>query len=802
MFGDGGAGSDGGGRGVFGGSHASCGGWSWDDPAATEQLDLQLLALDVVRQAVRRNGANVRHAAVAGAFGRRLAALLQRAAVGAAVITLRGGDGAGTDVGGPGTHGGGGGDGGCEEEPLLAALREAETGPPGQPLTRTFNILWGFIGSEGGNPGAGTGRGGGGGGLSGGSGGSSGDLGATDTWATRGIRESLLQHVVVAALESIKTEVVVGAAAAAKAAAAAVALPSSALDPVLVAPPVIGDDSHLHTTAALDEFPMVIDGEGDDAGFQMASGGIPFGNGGGFVVASGGIPFGDGDGEVSFVGSGGDGAISFGNNALAGSMVMLSMDTRAPSPTMAYAGAAAAATVAPTLDPAEVAEVAGPLLRAHVAHFIYGVLSAHPHAMIDVLRTAGAWHLLLSDNAGFGPAPAASGLALGVRQLHRAGGDTSLVASTPGALLGDPADDAEGAGHRVLQKDDNVDGGSGPSPWAPRFGVAARVVAAWLRAAELAGSGGGHVTAGGSGNADGHNGNEPEVLAMLDTIAARAVQPSAASLLAPALARLLSSAPMSTSTALLRAGAPAKLGAAAARQVRSWGLHPAAADAITGSETGKDPTAVAASPAVTAQAAVLSLLGSVLEDGGAALGAAALTAPELVDLLFRLLWAPRTRALAVKSLTALITSHCLPGGVGGGHGHGHSASASAADLKDAWDALLRRYLQALPQAREIAAGRGDARPTTVTTKATGSASPVQGLAPLRAILGGLREALAGPGGSTLRAHLAAEANGEAYVQVTSLLNGEYGGTGAGVRPVKAEGELPACFSVLNARRLR
>ena len=34
----------------------------------------------------------------------------------------------------------------------------------------------------------------------------------------------------------------------------------------------------------------------------------------------------------------------------------------------------------------------------------------------------------------------------------------------------------------------------------------------------------------------------------------------------------------------------------------------------------------------------------------------ALTAPELVDLLFRLLWAPQTRALAVTALTALLTS--------------------------------------------------------------------------------------------------------------------------------------------------
>jgi hypothetical protein len=34
--------------------------------------------------------------------------------------------------------------------------------------------------------------------------------------------------------------------------------------------------------------------------------------------------------------------------------------------------------------------------------------------------------------------------------------------------------------------------------------------------------------------------------------------------------------------------------------------------------------------------------------------------------LHRYVWAPQTRALAVKSLVALITSHCLPGGGLGG----------------------------------------------------------------------------------------------------------------------------------------
>jgi hypothetical protein len=106
----------------------------------------------------------------------------------------------------------------------------------------------------------------------------------------------------------------------------------------------------------------------------VASGGIPFGDGGGgFTVASGGIPFGDADGGDSFFGGGGGGggggrggavggAVQYGN-ALAGSMATLSMGA-APPPAPAHA--AVVAEVAAALDPAEVDEVAGPLLRAHV----------------------------------------------------------------------------------------------------------------------------------------------------------------------------------------------------------------------------------------------------------------------------------------------------------------------------------------------------------------------------------------------------------------------------------------------------
>ena len=414
--------------------------------------------------------------------------------------------------------------------------------------------------------------------------------------------------------------------------------------------------------------------------------------------------------------------------------------------------------------------MAGPLLRAHVSHFIHGLLAAHPSPMLEVLRSAGAWHQLLSDDTAFGPPPSplVPPQNTGMIRVDRAGMARVDSSAQPEAAA--TATSADGGGDGDGDVDDE-----GPGPWARKFAVSSRVLAAWLRAAELAGGGGG---GGGSSGGGIGGGNESEVLALLDIIAARATQPFAASLLAPALERLLSTAPNSTAAALLRTDAPAKLASAAAQQVQRWGLHPAppaAAPAVPSAGS-----VVWASPAVTAQAALLSLLGSALEGGGFALGAAALTAPELVDLLFRLLWAPQTRHLAVKSLTAIIASHCFPGGglskVSGGGGRAGTAAAdeSAAEVNEAWDALLRRYLQALPRAQEMAAGKSMGGGETGSSE-----SLAQGLAPLNVLLGGLRAVLAGAGGGALRAHLAAPGGGEAYVQVTSLLNGEYGSAGAG-----------------------
>ena len=252
-------------------------------------------------------------------------------------------------------------------------------------------------------------------------------------------------------------------------------------------------------------------------------------------------------------------------------------------------------------------------------------------------------------------------------------------------------------------------------------GVSPGGVAAWLAGAAAAGDGGGHVTVDA-----GTGGNEPEVTAMLDTIEARALQPAAVVVLAPALSRLLAAAPRPTSVAVLRADAAPRLAGVAKAQADAWGF-PAA-------------EGVASTIEALATRGVLEVLSTVLERGGPAVGAAATASGTVVDLMFELAWAPGTQGLAIRCLTALVAS-----------------GAGVARAKGAWSALLRRYLQSLPRAREAAAG------------------PSRDSAALTALLAGLRAALAGPGGAAIRAHLAsAEANGEAYVQVISLLNGEYG----------------------------
>jgi hypothetical protein len=109
----------------------------------------------------------------------------------------------------------------------------------------------------------------------------------------------------------------------------------------------------------------------------------------------------------------------------------------------------------------------------NVAHFIQGVLSAHPRAMIEVLRTAGAWRQLLSDDAAFGPAPSpgvtvSAGVTLTEDGINRRDSGTSLAAPT-----------RTGGG-------DGDDGDGGCGPWARKFGVSSRALSAWLMGAELA----------------------------------------------------------------------------------------------------------------------------------------------------------------------------------------------------------------------------------------------------------------------------------------------------------------------------
>ena len=257
-------------------------------------------------------------------------------------------------------------------------------------------------------------------------------------------------------------------------------------------------------------------------------------------------------------------------------------------------------------------------------------------------------------------------------------------------------------------------------------GVSPGGVAAWLAGAAAAGDGGGHVTVDA-----GTGGNEPEVTAMLDAIEARALQPAAVVVLAPALSRLLAASPRPTSVAVLRSNTAARLASVAKVQANAWGFP--AVEGVTKGVEGVNIEALATH-------GVLEVLSTVLERGGPAVGAAATASGTVVDFMFELAWAPGTQGLAIRCLTALVAS-----------------GAGVSHAKGPWSALLRRYLQSLPRAREAAAGPG--------------CDP----AALTALLAGLRAALAGPGGAAIRAHLAsAEANGEAYVQVISLLNGEYG----------------------------
>ena len=462
------------------------------------------------------------------------------------------------------------------------------------------------------------------------------------------------------------------------------------------------------------------------------------GGGGGFVVTTGN-PFADSaEGDDAFGGVFGEnhGAPANGPAGLA-----------APFAT----GGAAAASAAPA-DPEEVREAANHLLRAHVCSFLGSLLRARPRAVIDALRAADAWRRLLDDDGAFGatgdapPSPYAGAFGASSRRGAVAGGRARRRRGGRPRGHGEHRDAKSVANARDAATGERARGAGGPGD-----------------------AGGARRAAGGGG---------------------------VAGVVAGALRDV---APRATAVALLSVDGPARLGVAAAAQADAWGVHPAAAAAATDASVledvqsssrggglfgeGKDAETEweTSRSRVAAQAAVLSLLSSVLEDGGAALGAGALTASPLIDLLFELLWRSETRHLALKSLVALITGPCAQtGGISSG-----SRASRAAD--DAWDALIRRFLQTLPAAREVAAGRG----ASDVTKG-------QGFGPLSDILAGLRAALAGPGGSALRARLASSAGADgspAYVQVVSLLNGSSRGVAT------AEGEAAALECVRTLRSL-
>ena len=196
------------------------------------------------------------------------------------------------------------------------------------------------------------------------------------------------------------------------------------------------------------------------------------------------------------------------------------------------------------LDPEDVAAKAGSLLRRHAAHFVHRLTASYPRVAIDVARGRGAWTQLLSHDCR---SPGVRGSGLG-------------------------------------------------------FPVSPGGVAAWLAGAAAAGDVGGHVTVDA-----GTGGNEPEVAAMLDAIEARALQPAAVVVLAPALSRFGGGAP--TTSVAVPAPTPRRDSRASRRLRRTRGASL--------------PRKASRRIDALATRGVLEVLSTVLERGGPAVGAAA-----------------------------------------------------------------------------------------------------------------------------------------------------------------------------------
>ena len=312
-------------------------------------------------------------------------------------------------------------------------------------------------------------------------------------------------------------------------------------------------------------------------------------------------------------------------------------------------------------------------LRSFVAHFVSNSI-ARESAMIPLVRRARMWEVLL-DGDTFGPIPSVSG-----------GDDEELKSDVDNVRL--------------------------------RHRVQSQVVALLLKAGRIASETSDCVS---------------ECNALIGTITARAIQPSAVLRCCPALELFLKLSSHGASKALSEIEAPGRLAGALNAQLKCWGSTDVAFCGHD-SQTAR-PTAQAA-----ALGATLSALRSCLE-GPDVLALSTLNNDGVVDLIFNdLLWTTSTRDVAIHAVVSLIGQRI------------NSSSPDAGAHRDAWSTLARRYIQALPRARGISFGL------------------------LQAMLQGLRDMLNNPNssGSSLRDWLSSEGGGAEFVQIVALCDGDAG----------------------------
>jgi len=219
---------------------------------------------------------------------------------------------------------------------------------------------------------------------------------------------------------------------------------------------------------------------------------------------------------------------------------------------------------------------------------------------------------------------------------------------------------------------------------------------------------------------------------LIGTITARAMQPGVIIRCCLALELFLKLSSHGASKALSEVEAPGRLAAALSAQLTCWGSD----DILFFGEAD----GVLSTPQAVAMGATLGALRTCLE-GPDVLALSALNNDGVVDLIFNeLLWARSTRDVAISAVVSLIGLRIS------------TSSPNAGAHRDAWSALARRYIQALPRARGA------------------------GFELLQAMLQGLRSMLTNPNGSgaSLREWLSSEGGGAEFVQIVGLCDGDAG----------------------------